>query len=92
MKYSQEFKDRVVQKVLSGRNVQEVAEEVGVTDWSIYRWIKEQGTGKINRKTSGPRGLSLREKQQLLLESQAFTEETIGEWLRKKGLHLRALT
>lgn len=87
MGYSEEFKNQIVQKVLSGRKVQEVATESGITSWSIYRWIKLLGNGNLTKEAIGPRGLSLAGKQKLLLESQKCTEDNLGEWLRKRGLH-----
>ena len=87
MKYSYDFKENVVQKALSGRNVREVAEETGVAAWSIYQWIKQFKNGNIKSESSGPRGYSLNKKQILLLEAQSISEENQGEWLRKNGLH-----
>ena len=87
MKYSDEFKENVVKKALSGKNVKEVAEETGVTSWSIYQWIKQFNDGSIKGEGSGPRGFSLNKKQTLLLEAQSISEENMGEWLRKNGLH-----
>jgi len=87
MKYSIEFKEKIVQKVLTGRKVKDVAQETGVTDWSIYQWIKQLGNGNFNERINGLRGITITEKQRLLLESQKFTEDNIGEWLRENGLH-----
>lgn len=87
MGYTQEFKSQVVKKVLTGRKVQEISRETGVTDWTIYRWIKKYEHGTLDKETTGPRGLTLSDKQKLLLESQTLTEDNLGEWLRKKGLH-----
>lgn len=87
MKYSYEFKENIVQKALSGRNVREVADETGVTPWSIYQWIKQFKNGNFNSGGSGPKGFSLNKKQLLLLESKSISEEDQGEWLRKKGIH-----
>jgi transposase len=87
MRYSYEFKENVVQKALSGRNVRDLAEETGVTAWSIYQWINNFKNGNIKSEGSGPRGYSLNKKQMLLLEAQSLSEEDQGEWLRKNGLH-----
>lgn len=87
MKYSQEFKEKIVQKVLSGQKVKAVAQESGVTGWSIYQWIKQHSNGTLSIETTGPRGLSFEEKHNLLLESQTIPVDKIGEWLRRKGIH-----
>jgi len=87
MKYSQEFKEKIVQKVLSGQKVSAVAEESGLTGWSIYQWIKQHSNSTMTVERTGPRGLSFKEKHRLLLESQTIAEDNIGEWLRKNGIH-----
>lgn len=87
MKYSYEFKENVVKKAISNGNIREVAEETGVTAWSIYQWIKQFKSGNIKADETGPKGYSLNKKQMLLLESQSIPEEDQGEWLRKNGLH-----
>lgn len=87
MKYSYEFKENVVKKAISNGNIREVAEETGVTAWSIYQWIKQFKSGNIKADETGPKGYSLNKKQMLLLESQSIPEEDQGKWLRKNGLH-----
>ena len=87
MKYSYDFKEGVVQKALSRNNVREVADETGVTTWSIYQWIKQFNNGNLISSGSGPKGYSLNKKQMLLLEAQSLSGEDQGQWLRKNGLH-----
>lgn len=87
MKYSQEFKEKIVKKVLLGQKVRIAAQECGVTRWSIYQWIKQHSNGTILEGKISPRGLSFPEKHGLLLESQTIGNDKIGEWLRKKGIH-----
>lgn len=86
MKYSFEFKENIVKKVLSGRKVKEVAKESGVTDWSIYQWKKQFNNGNI-KTINGQGGINLQRKYDLINESKNITEDNIGEWLRKNGLH-----
>jgi len=87
MKYSQEFKEKIVQKVLSGRKVRDIALEINVSEWSIYDWIKKMRKATPILNPSGPRGLLLQEKHKLLLESKVIPDVNLGEWLRKNGLH-----
>jgi len=87
MKYSYEFKENVVKKAISNGKIKEVAEETGVTPWSIYQWKKQFKNGNMKSGRSGPNGYSLNKKQLLLLESQSISEDNQGEWLRKNGLH-----
>lgn len=87
MKYSYDFKKGVVQKALSRKNVREVAEETGVTAWSIYQWIKQLNKGNLNSGGTGPKGYTLSKKQTLLLEAQSIPDDEQGAWLRKNGIH-----
>ena len=87
MKYSLEFKEKIVQKALSGRRVKDLALEIGMCEWSIYDWIKKMKKGTLLSNPVGPRGFILQEKQNLLLKSKTISDDNRGEWLRKKGLH-----
>lgn len=87
MKYTYEFKEGIVKKALTGRKVKDVANETGVTSWSIYQWIKQFNEGNLRAGGYSPREFSLHRKQQLLLEAQGLTDENQGEWLRKNGVH-----
>lgn len=86
MKFTHEFKENVVKKVLSGQAVKEAAAEIGASDASIYSWIKQHQSGTMKTTERGPRMLSLSQKQELLLEAQAIDAHENGEWLRKNGL------
>lgn len=87
MKYSTKFRENIIQKVLNGQKVKDVAEEAGITGWSIYQWIKQHKNGNIQQERIGPRGFDLKKKQSLLLESKTITKNKMGIWLRKNGVH-----
>ena len=87
MKYSLEFKEMLVQKVLTGRNVRELASEVGISQYCIYEWVRMKRNGILLDRSKGPRDLLLQDKQKLLLESKTISEDCLGEWLRKKSVH-----
>lgn len=84
MSFSKEFKENIVEKVMSGSNIQEVSESSGVSKWSIYQWVKSHRRGQPLQE--GPRWLTLREKGTLLFEAQRISENDMGEWLRKNGI------
>ena len=44
-RYDAEFKENAVALVNSGRTVVEVARDLGVTTWSLRRWIAVKGNG-----------------------------------------------
>ncbi len=85
MGFSKEFRQNIVEKVTAGSNVQAVAEEMGVSKYSIYQWVRDHRHGKTS--SSRPSGLALQEKQTLLLESRGIQEDDLGGWLRRNGLH-----
>jgi transposase len=95
MKYSKRIRSSVIKKVLppENRSVIEVANETGVSEQTIYNWIKmaKNGTKSNDTETLSPIKLNRIEKFSLLLESKTKTEETIGAWLREKGLHTEHL-
>jgi len=91
MKYSKRIKTSVMRKILppENRSVPEVAREMGMSDQTIYNWkrMAENGTLDLDAKMSSPTVLNRIEKFSLLLESKGRNGETMGTWLREKGLH-----
>ena len=85
MSFSQEFRENVIKRVLSGGVIQELAEEFQVSKYTIYQWVKEKQPG--GKPSQGPSGLAIQDKQTLLLESRGLSDSDLGEWLRKNGLH-----
>lgn len=91
MKYSKRIKTSVMRKVLppENRSVPEVAREMGMSEQTIYNWKKmaENGTLDLDAEMASPAVINRIEKFYLLLESKGRDEETMGTWLREKGLH-----
>jgi transposase-like protein len=54
MKYSAAFKTKMVQKLLGGRSVNSVAQEVGVNQPTLSKWLRDARTlpGVTKRKAS----------------------------------------
>lgn len=98
MNYSETFKAKMVQKMLGGRSANALAQEVGVNQPTLSRWLREAGTirsvkrGKQNEpgsKTEGrrPDEWSAEEKLGAVLEAKGLSEAELGEFLRRRGLH-----
>lgn len=90
MKYSLAFKEKVVRRVLPPNNesVREVSKEIGVSENSIYIWIKKVKEGTLEKDGDVfPSRRQPKEKFRLILEGRNISEEQQGEWLRKNGLH-----
>ena len=45
-RYDRPFKENAVQLVLGGRTVAEVARDLGVSHWSLARWVKDTQSGQ----------------------------------------------
>jgi transposase-like protein len=60
-RYDREFKENAVALVQSGRTVGEVARDLGVSQWSLNRWVKDGEAGKILRE---PRTLAAETAEQ----------------------------
>ena len=94
MRYSDDFRHRVVAEVLPPRNrsVAEVCAEYGISSWSFYRWKKAAKNGTLNSGAMKPSERPLAEKLALLLEGTRLAEDQRGEWLRSRGLHSEHLS
>jgi len=98
MRYSQGFKHSVLRRVLPPSNemISSVARETGVSDQTIRNWLGHYNDGRMSVDTEGfepnPSQRGAREKFRLLLEGKQLSEEQLGEWLRRHGLHSEHLT
>jgi len=60
-RYDREFKHNAVALVRSGRTITEVARDLGVTKWSLGRWVEQAKTGQT---LSEPRTLAVETSEQ----------------------------
>jgi transposase len=88
---SEEFKRVAVQKFHSrgSRSVQEIAQGMGVSAWTLYDWAKRYDTSPGMKKNSErrPQDWSAAEKWKAVVEFEGLAEEKRGEYLRREGLH-----
>lgn len=96
MPYSQSFKDSMVQRLVGPHAISAaaLAEEVGVAQSSLSRWLREARTlGRMkNEKTDPTKAKSTREwteeeKLRVVAKAAELTDEELGAFLRKEGLH-----
>lgn len=90
--YSQEFKNTAVAKMSApgGRSATSLAEELGVSQSSLSRWLREGATLGPNGEGMGQRRAadwSAEEKVGAVLSYEKLSEEQRGTYLREKGLH-----
>ena len=60
-RYDREFKNNAIALVQSGRTVTEVARDLGVSKWSLGRWVEQARTGQT---LSEPKTLAVESRQQ----------------------------
>jgi len=91
----------MVQKMAgpNGKSATSLSEDVGVSQATLSRWLKEAGTvpavskrkktKKQRTAVTGkrPQDWSAEEKLQAVLEAAALDADELGEFLRRKGLH-----
>ena len=101
MKYSDEFKSTMVQKLAdpSGPNATRLATEIGVHQATLSRWLRE--AGRVNgsvvvpftphtrspMSAKRPQDWTAEEKLAVVVEAAAVSDEELGAFLRRKGLH-----
>ena len=54
-RYDREFKENAVALIRGGRSITEVSRDLGVSHWSLSRWLKDAQRGQV---LSEPRTLS----------------------------------
>jgi transposase-like protein len=95
--YSENFKKKMIQRMSGphGRSATSLARETGVAQATLSRWLIQARTiglmSKDDRKTSKPDLLrkerSAETKMRLVLEANRLSEDELGAFLRREGLH-----
>lgn len=88
MKYSQAFKATMVKKMATAptKSATEVAQETGVSQPTLSRWLREAGSIAGMSKKKRPQDRSAEEKLDMVLEAASLLEEELGAFLRRSGL------
>ncbi|MCF8105284.1 MAG: hypothetical protein K9K64_07375 [Desulfohalobiaceae bacterium] len=98
MKYPDGFKMRMVQRLAgpSAVSAQTLAEEVGVAQTTLSKWLRQASSvdqitnhsQKVNSKMpKRPQDWTAEEKFQTVIEAASLSNEELGEFLRRKGIH-----
>jgi transposase-like protein len=86
--YSEAFKTRMVRRLVgpSAQSANAVAEEVGVSQESLSRWLRAAGNvgGMTRASTKKWTGV---EKLRVVREAHGLSETALGALLRREGLH-----
>ena len=86
--YSKEFKEAIVTKLLNcgDRSRSEVCEEAGVNYSTVANWVasRVKVVGMSKKKS---KNFSAEEKLKSVSETYSMSEEELGLYLRREGLH-----
>jgi transposase-like protein len=102
MPYSETFKRKMVQK-MTGPNAASagaLAREVNMAQTTLSRWLRQassavddfetnpdNGESAVSRSPKRPEDWSPEDKVAAVLKASAFSDELLGAFLRRKGLH-----
>ncbi len=95
MEYPERFKAKMVQKltVPGAPSATALSEEVGVPQPTLSKWVREagrvggMGTSKRTKAGKRPQDWPAEEKLEAVVEAASLSEEDLGTFLRRRGLH-----
>lgn len=89
------IRENAVKKALTGHDSKrQIAQEMGVGLSTLQRWVriaKTSGEPSMAKKEKRPKDWTREERLNALLEAAKLSEEELGAWCRKKGLHTHHL-
>ena len=100
MVYSEAFKAKMVQKMLGpyARRAGALAEEAGMSQPTLSRWLREAGSvGDMSKKTRKRRASKNSkkwtelEKLRVVVEASSLSDEDLGAFLRREAIHAAQL-
>lgn len=99
MEYPEKFKARMVQRLTApgALSATALSDEVGVAQPTLSKWVREAGRvggmGKTKRpKGKRPQDWAAEAKLAAVMEADSLSEEDLGAFLRRRGLHRTHLT
>ncbi len=95
MEYPETFKARMVQKLTApgAPSATALSEEVGVAQPTLSKWVREAGRVGGMAKSKGTKGRkrpqdwTAEEKLEAVIEASSLSEQDLGIFLRRRGLH-----
>jgi transposase len=88
-----EFKDSIVNKILSrgDRTIEEVCQQEGVGKSTAVNWVRYRASVANMMKQKAAKKWSPEAKLKAIVDSQSMSEEELGVYLRREGLHSNQL-
>lgn len=90
-RYSDEFKDAVVKRMMPPNpiSVMALSRETGISDVTLYKWRKayrDRGIA-VPADSRNPENWSAEDKLAVVIETAAMNEAQLGDYCRRKGLY-----
>ncbi len=93
MVYSTAFKSKMVRRLAApgGPSANSLAQEEGICQTTLSRWLREASGDSVTAMKKPtkrrPRDWSAVEKMAAVVEADSLSDEQLGAFLRRKGLH-----
>ncbi len=95
MAYSEKFREKLLARALGpDANVSDIARRAGIPKGTLFAWVEKARVGSMSSRSKKKRGRprkssrwSPEEKLRLLTEAEGLSDEELGAFLRKEGLH-----
>ena len=96
MKYSDTFKSKMVRRMTGPDSLSAtaLAADIGIAQPTLSRWLREAASGKVSAmpktkttKDKRPQDWTPGEKIAAVAEAVGLSDEDLGAFLRRKGLH-----
>jgi len=90
--YSKKFREKTINRASAeGVTIRSVAESAGIPPSTLYSWVRLAKLPSMSKKRKRGRPkkarFSAEDKLRLLLDASKLSEEDLGEFLRREGLH-----
>jgi transposase-like protein len=88
--YPEEFKSKMVEKMArpGGPSATSLSHETGVPQTTLSRWLRRAGKVEgMRQKSKRPQDWTAQEKLEAVIEAEGLSEEELGAFLRRQGLH-----
>lgn len=95
-KYSEEFKEKIVQKMMppNAMSISQIQRESGVSEPALYTWrnkAREKGKA-VPADSSNPEQWSGQDKLSVVIETAPLNEQELSEYCRRKGLYVEQVS
>ena len=92
--FSEDFKDAIVRKILNRgeQTITEVCRQEGVVLSCALTWMRKRANVSGMTRPKSSTQWTAEEKLKVLIQSNGFSEEELGIFLRKEGLHSQQIS